>query len=59
MRLPKTLKGYINLLNQIESKSISDLKGYERLNNEQKLYLGAISAAIGNNLQDFKEKTNK
>ena len=55
MRQYKTIRGFVNLLNDIEGHGIMHLKGYEKLSDEQKELLGVVTAEISNCLSDFNE----
>lgn len=48
MRRPKTLKSYIKYLQLLEGIPLKDLRGYDKLNDEQKSELGALTGEIAN-----------
>lgn len=52
----KTIKGYINAVKRIEENTVMELKGYNKLSEEQKESLGFLSAGISNDLNDFLTK---
>ncbi len=57
MRRPKSIKGYLSALRELEATGLTELVGYDKLNDEQKQYLGIISAELSNTLADFDRAT--
>ena len=58
MKEPKTIKGYIKLIRNIEKIAVSTLKGYDDLNQEQKNILSEISGQISNNINEYNDENN-
>lgn len=58
MKEPKTIKGYIKLIRNIEKIAVSTLKGYDNLNQEQKNILSEISGQISNNINEYNDENN-
>lgn len=55
MKRPKTIKGYLALalMKRVANIPITDLKGYDELDEKQRVELGAISADIDNNVGEL------
>lgn len=58
MKEPKTIKGYIKLIRNIEKIAVNTLKGYDNLNQEQKNILSEISGQISNNINEYNDENN-
>lgn len=58
MKEPKTIKGYIKLIRNIEKIAVSTLKGYDNLNQEQKNILSEIGGQISNNINEYNDENN-
>ena len=58
MKEPTTIKGYIRLIRNIEKIAVSTLKGYDKLNQEQKKILSEISGQISNNINEYNDENN-
>ena len=58
MKEPSTIKGYVKLIRNIEKIAVSTLKGYDKLNQEQKNILAEISGQISNNINDYNDENN-
>lgn len=54
MRLPKTIKGWISLMREIECHSIVILKGFENLPYEDQEMLKVLDAEISNCINEIK-----
>ena len=54
----KTIKGYVNAIRRLESNTIQNLKGYNKLSKEQKEALGYIGAEISNTLGEFDDTSS-
>lgn len=52
MKRVKTLKGFINRLRDIERQELAELKGYEKLDHQDRLLLGNLVGEISNILND-------
>ena len=48
MKTPKTIKGYLSLIEKIEAIHIPSLKGYDDLNKEQRFDISKLSGQITN-----------
>lgn len=60
MKLPKTLRGYISLMSQIEKKlGPSNLKGFKKLPAELQELLGVLDAEISNCFNEFIDEYNE
>lgn len=55
MKPPKTLSGYLLRLKQVANIELGNLKGYDALTDEQKSWLGTISADIDNAIGEFEK----
>ena len=56
MKELKTIKGFISLLHLVENHEIHELKGIDKLTEDEKYTLGEIKAFIGNALGDELER---
>jgi hypothetical protein len=54
VRIPKTIRGYILMMREIECFSPSLCKGYDELPKQDKEYLIIMVAEISNNLNEIK-----
>lgn len=55
MKNPKTIKGYISLCKRVANIPVSQLKGYEKLSDSEKILFGCISAEIDNVVGEFED----
>jgi hypothetical protein len=55
MEKPKTIKGYITMMRKIETFTVSDLKGFDKLSQETKDNLGELLGSISNIVNEIKE----
>lgn len=55
MKKPKTVKGYMRMLRQIERMTVTDLKGYDEISPEFQHALGVFGADIGNLIADVED----
>lgn len=53
MKKPKTIKGYLSCLKQIEEISPSTLKGFDKLTDKQKKNVFFLDAEISNGLGEI------
>lgn len=51
--MPKTVKGYLKLLRELEKLEVSELKDYEKLSYGAKSWIGVLQGQISNNLHEF------
>lgn len=56
MRKPKSVKTYIKHLKIIAAIPITGLNGYHKLNEQDQLSLGVISADIENSISELENK---
>ena len=59
MKLPKTIKGWILLMRDIECHSIVILKGFDDLPSEDQEMLKILDAEISNHINEIKSYPNK
>ena len=52
----KTVKGYLSAVRKLEKNTIACLKGFGKLNDEQKQTLFDLAGEMGNLLGDFEEE---
>ncbi len=58
MRLPKTIKGWILMMREIECNSIVTLKGFDDLPIEDQEMLKILDAEISNHINEVKSCQN-
>ncbi len=59
MRLPKTIKGWISMMREIECNSIMMLKGFDSLPVEDQEMLKVFDAEISNHINEVKSYPRK
>jgi len=59
MKTPKTIKGYLYLLETIENTKLNELQGFKNLPKEMKDEMIGLSGDISNYLSEIKKYVNK
>jgi hypothetical protein len=53
MKIYKTLKGFLNMVKEVEQTQVISLKGYEKLSTDDQLLVGTLVAGLGNDLTEL------